>query len=247
MADVSLPVFVVPPGALDSALVEVVGKEGRHAAAVRRIRAEEHITLTDGEGNGAECRVRRVGKQGLVAEVLVRRFEPVSAPRLTVVQALPKGDHAGRAVDLLTEVGVDRIVPWAAARVVVSWDAQREAKALTRWRATGQAAAKQSRRLRFPVVAELHSTVEVGRLLAGADLAVVLHEEAVTPISAVMVPERGELVLVVGPEGGLTPEEESLFTTAGARSVRIGPTVLRTSSAGMAACAALLSRTPRWA
>ncbi|MGI8433972.1 MAG: 16S rRNA (uracil(1498)-N(3))-methyltransferase [Nocardioidaceae bacterium] len=243
----SLPVFVVPAGALDSALVEVVGDEGRHAAAVRRIRTEEHILLTDGQGNGAECRVRVVGQQGLVAEILVRRFEPVAAPRITVVQAIPKGEHAHRAVDLLTEVGVDEIVPWAAVRAVVSWDAPREAKALSRWRATAQAAAKQSRRLRFPVISDLHSTAQVASLLAAADLALVLHEEAVASLATVAVPECGELVLVVGPEGGVTDEEVSVFAAAGAQTMRIGPTVLRTSSAGMAACAALLSRTPRWA
>jgi 16S rRNA (uracil1498-N3)-methyltransferase len=163
-----------------------------------------------------------------------------------VVQALPKGDRGEVAVETLTEVGVDEIVPWAAARCVTRWRDARGEKALARWRTTAQAAAKQSRRARFPVVAELAGTRDVAARVRRASLGVLLHEEAAQPLGAVEPPVAGEIVVVVGPEGGLSHEELAVLTGAGATAYRLGPTVLRTSTAGTAAAAALLSRTPRW-
>lgn len=246
----SLPVFVVGADALQRPTVELDGDEGHHAAVVKRARVGEHIMLTDMAGNGAECQVRSVSRRGLVAEVLSRRFAPPPAPRLVVVQAIPKGEHADRAVDLLTEVGVDEIVPWRAERCVVSWQGEREAKGLARWRATARAAAKQSRRLRFPQITDAMTTDEVSTVVAGADVAVVLDEAAVTPLDrlldAVTVAAAATIVLVVGPEGGITDAELAGLTAAGAVSVRLGPTVLRSSSAGLAGAAVVLSRTGRW-
>lgn len=241
------PFFVVGADELQCDTIELTGDEGRHAVVVRRTRVGERVLLTDGKGAGAECAVVSVSRAALVAEVRVRRFEPLPEPRLVVVQAIPKGDHAERVVDLLTEIGVDTIVPWAASRNVVVWRGETEAKALRRWRSVAHAAAKQSRRLRFPEVTALQDTGNVAALVASADLALVLDEGASGGLGDVDIPQSGVVILVVGPEGGVTEEEASALLAAGARSVRIGPTVLRTSSAGMAAAAALLAQTPRWA
>lgn len=241
----TLPVFVVDAAALAAPSVELAGDEGRHAVVVRRIRAGEHVLLTDGAGHGAECVVTSLGKHSLVADVLVRRSEPLPSPRLVVVQALVKGEAAELAVDLLTQVGADAIVPWAASRSVATWRGQRGDKALGRWRSTAQEAAKQSRRLRFPVVEPLHSTDEVAALLGGA-VAFVLHEGAPAPIGDVELPTSGDVVLVVGPEGGVSDDELAEFAAVGARIVRLGPTVLRASAAGAVAAGVLLSRTARW-
>jgi 16S rRNA (uracil1498-N3)-methyltransferase len=138
-------------------------------------------------------------------------------------------------------------VPWAAARCVTRWSGQRGDKALTKWRTTVREAAKQSRRSRFPDVAELASTESVAALLATAAMAVVLHEDAEAALSAADVPSDGDIVVVVGPEGGIAPDELEAFTAAGATAYRLGPTVLRTSTAGAASAAVLLSRTARWA
>jgi 16S rRNA (uracil1498-N3)-methyltransferase len=242
----TLPVFAVDADELTGDEIRLAGTEGRHAVAVRRIRMGEQIVLTDTRGAGALCVVRSVSKQSLTAEVLERRSEPPPSPRLVVVQAVPKGDHAERAVDLLTEVGVDEIVPWASTRTVVTWTGEREEKALARWRATAHAAAKQSRRLWFPDVAALHTTDRVADRIAAAALALVLHETADTSVTAHDTPVSGEILLVVGPEGGVTDDELDRFTAAGAHPVRLGPTVLRSSTAGVVAAAAVLSRTPRW-
>ena len=138
------------------------------------------------------------------------------------------------------------MVPWAAARCVAVWKGERATKSLARWRATAREAAKQARRAWFPEVAGLASTAEVAALVAGADLAVVLHEDASEPLAALPVPAEGRVVVVVGPEGGLTDDEVATLVAAGGRAVRLGPEVLRTSTAGVVAAAALLARTPRW-
>ncbi len=185
----TLPVFVVDTDALAGEVVELAGDEGRHAVVVRRLRVGEHLVVTDGRGQAADCEVTTLGKASLHAKVVVRRVIARAVPQLIVVQAIPKGDHAERAVDLLTEVGADVIVPWAAARNVVSWKGDRAAKALQRWRSTAVAAAKQSRRVWFPEVLDLHSTADVVELIAGAAASFVLHETARTPLAVVPVPE----------------------------------------------------------
>ncbi len=248
----TLPVFVVDEAALAAESVELAGNEGRHAVAVKRVRVGERIVLTDGAGQGAECVVMSLGKHSLVADVLVRRSEPLPSPRLVVVQALVKGAAAEQAVDLLTQVGADVIVPWAASRSVATWHSEhsehgeRGAKALLRWRSTAREAAKQSRRLRFPLVEGLHSTPEVISVLIGSATALVLDAGAAAPIDGVHLPDSGDAVLVVGPEGGVSDDELAEFAAVGARPVRLGPSVLRSSAAGAVAAGVLFSRTNRW-
>ncbi|QXJ25068.1 16S rRNA (uracil(1498)-N(3))-methyltransferase [Actinomadura graeca] len=242
----SPPVFLASTEALEGERVLLDGPEGRHAATVRRLRAGERVDLTDGAGLLAECVVTTVDRASLTLDVLARHREPPPRPRLVVVQALPKGDRGELAVETMTEVGVDEIVPWSAARCVTQWRPERREKALGRWRATAREAGKQARRSRLPHVADLASTARVAERLAAASLALVLHEEADAPLSAVEPPADGEIVLVVGPEGGITGEELERLGAAGGRPTRLGPTVLRTSTAGVAAAAVLLAATGRW-
>jgi 16S rRNA (uracil1498-N3)-methyltransferase len=143
---------------------------------------------------------------------------------------------------MLTEVGADLIVPWNADRSQFRANPERVAKTQTKWQSWAFESSKQSRRSWFCEVAPIASTPEVAKLLADATLAVVLHEEATTPLAALTLPATGDVVIVVGPEGGITPAELDAFT---ATPVRLGDTVLRTSTAGVAAAAALLARS-RW-
>jgi len=243
---VSAPVFLAETAQLDREHITLTGPEGRHAATVRRLRPGERVDLTDGRGRYARCAVTATGRDTLELDVEARSQVPAPEPSLTVVQALAKGERGELAVETMTEVGVDVIVPWEAAHCVARWRGDRAAKGLTRWRTTAREAAKQARRAWFPEVAELAGTGDVARRLAAAELAVVLHEEAAEPLSAVAVPASGEIVAVVGPEGGLTGDEVAAFAEAGARPVRLGPTVLRTSTAGAAAAAVLQTRCGRW-
>ncbi|WP_329328841.1 16S rRNA (uracil(1498)-N(3))-methyltransferase [Streptomyces luteogriseus] len=223
------------------------GPEGRHAVSVKRLRAGEDVVLTDGAGRWADCVVLDTeGKDRLILQLDSVSEEPAEQPRVTVVQALPKGDRGELAVETMTEVGVDAIVPWAAARCITQWKGDRGVKALGKWRATAREAGKQSRRVCFPEVAEAATTKQVAALLAGADFAAVLHESGDEPLATAELPSTGDIVLVVGPEGGVAPEELALFEEAGAQAYRLGRSVLRTSTAGTAAAAVLLARTGRW-
>ncbi|HEY3717045.1 MAG TPA: 16S rRNA (uracil(1498)-N(3))-methyltransferase [Jatrophihabitantaceae bacterium] len=233
-------VDALPPGDV----IVLDGAEGRHAARVKRISAGEAVLISDGRGSVAHCVVDTVASDQLTLRVLERRTVPEPDPRVVVVQALPKGERAELAVELLTELGVDEIVPWAASRSIAHWSGERGAKALAKWRRVAAEAAKQSRRDRVPVVSELASTVDVAGRLDKADAAFVLHEAAAESLTAAALPDRGEVVLVVGPEGGVSDDELDAF--AAARAVRLGDPVLRTSTAGAAAVAALSVRLKRW-
>ena len=217
----------------------LTGDEGRHAAGVRRIRVGENVTVADGAGTGIRGPVTAVDKASVtltVAEVLTAGTPRV---RYTAVQALAKGDRAELAVEMLTEVGVDRIVPWQASRSVVRWTNDREGRQLGRWRAIARSATKQSRRLRVPIVTAAVSTDELGLLVSQQATALILREGASLPLAALDLPAEGEVLVIVGPEGGLTDGEIATFEAAGARQVLVSDAVLRTSTAGVVALAQL--------
>jgi 16S rRNA (uracil1498-N3)-methyltransferase len=230
----------------DSGELLVDGAEGRHAVEVLRLAPGERVRVGDGQGTVAEGDVVSAGADGLRVAVRARLEVPAPTPEFVLVQALPKGDRGPLAVELATELGVDRIVPWTAARCVTRWRDDRIAKGVAKWRSAARAAAKQSRRPRVPEVTDPMTTREVCGMLADVDLAVVLHEQARRPLSGLQIPREGAIAVVVGPEGGLTDGEVVAFRAAGAEAVRLGPEVLRTSTAGAATLAALSMRT-RWA
>lgn len=225
--------------------VSLDGAEGRHAARVKRLRPGEQVTLADGRGARAECTVDAVQPDGLSLTVRARSQDPQQRPRLVVAQALPKGERAELAVELMTELGVAEIVPWTAQRAEVRWRGDRADKALARWRRTAREATKQSRRSWVPAVTEPASTDEIAGRLAGTT-GVVLHERAQTPLASCALAVLDELIVVVGPEGGVSGEELTRLTEAGAGAVHLGRPVLRTSTAGAAALAVLSTRLGHW-
>jgi 16S rRNA (uracil1498-N3)-methyltransferase len=223
------------------------GAEGRHAATVRRLQPGEPVVVTDGRGRRHTGTVAAVGKDTVDVAVGSVSVDAAPTPRIVVVQALPKGDRGELAVELLTEVGADEIVPWQAERCVTQWRGDKVAKATEKWRATARESTKQARRSWAPVVADLASTREVCARLAAAALAVVLHESATLPLAELAAPAAGDVVLVIGPEGSLTDAELEAFRRAGADVRRMGDSVMRTSTAGAVAAAVLLARSSRWA
>lgn len=241
------PVFLVPSGGLTASVITLSGPEGHHAAAVRRLRPGERADVTDGAGTLAEGIVREVTRDSVSLEIRAVHTVPPPQPRLVVAQALPKGDRGELAVELMTEIGVDAIIPWAAERNITKWHAERGEKSLAKWRGTAREAAKQSRRPYLAEVTPLATTAALAaRVSAETRLAVVLEAGARARLHELTLPETGDILLIVGPEGGISPAERQTLRDAGAVEARLGPTVLRTSTAGAAAAAVLLSRTPRW-
>jgi 16S rRNA (uracil1498-N3)-methyltransferase len=240
------PVFVCDRATLTGSRFTLAGAEGRHATTVRRLVPGELVDITDGAGLTAHCVVTAARPGELDVEVRSRREDPPPGCRVVVVQAIIKGDRGELAVELMTEVGVDVIVPWAAQRSVAIWRPEREDKALGRWRATAREAAKQSRRSWFPEVTGQVSTAGALSLLERSSLGLVLDPAAASSVSDLTLPAAGDLVLIVGPEGGISQAETAALTQAGAMPVRLGPTVLRGSTAGAVGAALLLSRCGRW-
>ena len=161
------------------------------------------------------------------------------------MQALAKGDRDEQAVEAATELGVDEVVPWQAERSVVVWRGERAAKSLAKWAAVVARATKQSRRSRMPVTSPAVGFAPLVARVGRSALTLVLHEDATEALAAVELPDSGDVLVVVGPEGGITDREVAALTDAGARAVRLGSTILRASSAGPAALAVLSART-RW-
>ncbi|MEW1734832.1 16S rRNA (uracil(1498)-N(3))-methyltransferase [Nocardia beijingensis] len=225
------------------------GPEGRHAATVRRIRVGEPITLSDGRGVLAASEVVAAQRDRLELAVRDRVLAPPQAPPVTVVQALPKSDRSELAVELMTEAGADVVVPWQAARCVANWEGK-AAKGVEKWRAAARSAARQSRRAYIPEVADLHRTADVLELVRAAKgrgaIVAALHESGTARFTALPFADATEIVLVVGPEGGLDDAELTALAEAGADITLLGPTVLRTSTAAAVALGALGALTPRW-
>lgn len=237
------------PAAGELAVVD--GDEGFHAANVRRIRPGEHIDLSDGAGAVAQCVVEEVGKGRIAARVGEVHTVRQPRPRVIVTQALPKSDRSELAVELATEAGADEFLAWQASRCVARWDgAAKIEKGLTRWRSVARAAARQSRRAHVPDVTAVVSTAELVQLVqqvtSSGGMALALHESASEPLVDLRFAEVESLLLIIGPEGGISADEIERLRAAGASAVRLGPTVLRTSTAAAVALGALGALTARW-
>ncbi|GAB3128204.1 16S rRNA (uracil(1498)-N(3))-methyltransferase [Tsukamurella serpentis] len=228
------------------------GDEGRHAATVRRVRVGEELVLSDGAGGFARCTATAVDKSSVELNCTRTWTVPPASPQVVLVQALPKSDRSELAVELATEAGIDAIIPWQAARCVSRWDggkggSSKADKGVARWRAVARAAAKQARRAYVPQIHDLVTTRELVSLLTSMDAnVVVLHEGSAVPFGEVDFSVTRTVVIVVGPEGGISPEELDALVGVGAQPALLGPTVLRTSTAAAVALGALGVMTNRW-
>lgn len=251
----TLPVYLADPAALaDVAVggtVEVTGPEARHAVTVRRTMPGERVQVADGQGLVVLGPVLSAARDELVVAVEEVRRVPEREPRFVLVQALAKNDRDDQAIEAATELGVDEVIPWQAERSIVQWRGERGEKARRKWDQVLVAATKQSRRARRPVLGETVSTAQLAARLrrsGGTEAdgtAYLLLEHASEPLAGRPLPATGEVIVVVGPEGGIAPSEVEMLTAAGAIPVRLGETVLRSSSAGPAALA-VLNAAGRW-
>ncbi|WP_446665617.1 16S rRNA (uracil(1498)-N(3))-methyltransferase [Flexivirga sp. B27] len=240
--------FFAEAGALESSrpgdVVAVTGDEARHAVVVSRLAVGESVQVADGSGRVAEGEIVTAARDELVVRIASIRESDRPATRFVLMQALAKGGRDEQAVEAATELGVDGVIPWQADRSIVQWRGEKAAKAHRKWESLVLAASKQSRRATVPQVEQLATGRTASARLQEADAVVILHEDAEASIAEFDAP-AGEVVVVVGPEGGITPEELAAFEDAGGSAIRLGPTVLRASNAGPTALAVLLART-RW-
>ncbi|MFC5790290.1 16S rRNA (uracil(1498)-N(3))-methyltransferase [Agromyces tardus] len=231
-------------GATAGSTVVLDGDEARHAVTVARVRTGERVAIGDGRGRVVRGTVTATEPRRLQLEVDEVHVEAAAAPRITLVQALAKGDRDELAVQAATELGVDRIVPWSAARSVSRWEGAKAEKGRARWAAIVREAVKQSIRAWLPEVDAVASTGQLPARFEGERM-LLLEPTATTPLSGIR-PDGRDLVLVVGPEGGIDPKELERLEAAGAERVRLGSSVLRTSTAGPAAIAVLSASLGRW-
>ena len=236
------PVFLVDSEQLFADVCRVSGDEGRHAATVKRMRVGERLDVCDGRGNRATGLVAGVGRDWVELAIDARSFEEMHPVEFTAIQAIAKGDRADLAIELLTEIGVDAIIPWQSKHSVAKWDAS--GKSLSKWQRVAREASKQSRRAWIPSVHD--AVADLDEVLGLFDSVVVLHEAAEQPLADITVPSSGKIAIVIGPEGGIASEEIAQLVAAKAHIVRMGSTVMRTSTAGGAALAVLCSKTSRW-
>ena len=225
--------------------VALPSPEARHAAAALRMTTGEVLLVADGQGHRAQGQIIVEGNQvtvNVTSVEVIRRPNPT----FTVVQALTKGDHGELAIDLMTQVGVDRIIPWSASRSIVQWKGDRANKSLTKWQLAAKAATKQSRQAWSPQISDAMSTQEIRALMSQFSATFVLHESSTNPLASVDLPSSGEICLIVGPEGGISEEEVSAFQDAGAQIASLGDSVLRASLAGAIGVGVLSTRL-RWA
>lgn len=224
--------------------VTLRGAEARHAVTVSRLSAGETVSVGNGAGLVVSGQIVTAEHTALVVEVAEVSTAARREPAIFLAQALAKGDRDELAVQAATELGVDGVIPWTAARSISRWEGAKIAKGRDRWSAVVREASKQSLRAWIPDVLDLVTTKQLAHLTAGARM-IVLEPTAATALTELDFGGE-DLILVVGPEGGISPQELDALAAAGAEVVRLGPEVLRTSTAGPAAIAVLNAKLNRW-
>jgi 16S rRNA (uracil1498-N3)-methyltransferase len=218
---------------------EFANDDANHAIRVLRMQEGAEFMLSDGKGTWSQVVATEVKKKSMQVRVMDSGFQAPLATTITVVQALPKGDRAKEAIELLTEAGVDRIVPWASARSI--------GKGSDKFAVTAREASKQSRRFRIPEVTDLATTAQICEAIKLSDLAIAFHESATDKLSDQVSSHNVEhLLIIIGPEGGLTDEEIAVFTEAGAKVALMGRPILRSAHAGIAAVSAVSALLKVW-
>jgi 16S rRNA (uracil1498-N3)-methyltransferase len=238
-----LTTFFVPEGTNFSAeQIQIDGDEAHHGVNVLRLKKSEEVKISDGAGNWAAGKVIELSKKSFTVEISTRGFEAAPKQRLFVVQAILKNDANKEAVDFLTQVGVDEVIPWQSQHSIGKIDDKR----LIKWQSAARESSRQSRRTRIPVIANTLSTENLISKIENCENVFVLHESAESRFSQIEINKEADVILIVGPEGGLSEIEVNTFVAAGAKIVRLGESVLRAANAGAAAASVVMSRTGKW-
>jgi len=229
----------------DSSIIEIDGDEAHHAIKVLRIEIGEEILISDGAGNWARASVESIERKSFTAKVIERGYQEAKTPRLVVVQGIPKSDRIKEAIEILVESGVDLIIPWQADRSISKW----QKDSLSKWESAAFAATKQSRRFRAPEIIDGLSLSQLLEIESETGAILVMHESASKKLSEVVTSKfsgLSEIIIVIGPEGGISDSELALLEGAGAHIVGLGPEVFRSAHAGGAALSAVSALIGRW-
>ncbi len=224
--------------------ITVTGSEARHAITVGRLVVGERMRLGDGRGLIASGTVAAVDGDAFELRVESTLFDDEPSPQLWLAQALAKGGRDELAVQAATELGVDGVIPWAASRSIVKWVGAKVSKHEQRWRSILREATKQSVRSRIPALKPLATTADLASL--GNEFQVLVLDPTAQESLLSFATDGRDVLVVVGPEGGIAPAELTQLLAAGAVGVRIGSNVLRASTAGPAAIAVLNAMLGRW-
>jgi 16S rRNA (uracil1498-N3)-methyltransferase len=233
--------FVDDLPTVEGAIYEFNSDDAFHAIKVLRIAAGEIFNLSDGKGRWSRVVVDNVNKKSMTVRVLESGYQEPLSTQFTVVQAIPKGDRIKESIEMCTEGGADRIVMWKASRSI-----GRSEDKIEKLQITAREASKQSRRFYIPEVIGVASTENIVDEIAKADLALIFHESATMGLSQVVVPGASKVLIIIGPEGGLTDGEVETFAAAGAKVVLMGRPILRSAHAGLAALAAVNTALSVW-
>ena len=242
------PLFIspIPSDTKTGSKIRIAGAEAKHAMSVRRLQVGEAIAVSDGQGNKARGKVSQLSKDFLELEVesLLKIERPT--PKLVLVQALAKGDRDEMAVQACTELGIQTVIPWQSERSVSIWKPEKQDKHRVRWQTIATEAAKQSLRPFIPEVEQVLGTRELAERLKQFDLTLVLDPTSTTALTGISVAGHQSIAIVVGPEGGISPEELEVFRSAGLSLVGLGSGILRTSTAGVAVVSYLQATLGNW-
>jgi 16S rRNA (uracil1498-N3)-methyltransferase len=243
-----LPLFQHPlsPRPAVGEIVLLAGAEAKHAIAVRRMRVGEGIQLADGQGFRLVGSVASIDGHSLMVSVSQVTQEEKPEPALVLVQALAKGDRDELAIQAATELGAFAIVPWQAERSVSRWDGPKVAKGVERWQTIVTEASKQALRAFTPQVSQPVSSKELAKMVSEYSAVLVLDPTAEHSLASAQLPKQGNVAIVVGPEGGISESELGLMEAAGAVRVHLGESILRTSTAGVAAISVLQAKLGHW-
>ena len=231
------PRFFIDPSQIAGDTIAIVGDDLRHVRTVLRKRPGDLLTLLDGRGGEITVSITAIGKDEIVTEVVERTTRTLAGPRIILGQGLPKSDKMDLIVQKATELGVSSIVPLVTERTIVKVkDGEKRA---ARWQKIAREAAMQSHRTDIPGVEAIRLLGEFLRA-PHADpgaLHLIPWEEGTEPIKDVLkaYPAAQTVVVLIGPEGGFSLNEAGMAREKGFRAVSLGPTILRTETAAIAA------------
>ena len=217
--------------------------DAHHAIKVLRLKLGEVIKISDGVNKWVSGSIIEISKKELMISISERGDFEEKKPELVLVQAVTKSERNKEMLELAIEAGVDRIIPWQAERSISKWQSDSAQK----WEIGIKEACKQARQVRLPKLMPMLTTAGVVQLLSKDARIIVFHESASEKFAQLQLPESlASIYLVIGPEGGISQSELSIFENGGSKIVRLGETVLRSAHAGFAAISAVQTKLGRW-